>query len=61
MTFKIVNKECPGYFTSYRTYIKIPIAITLDYLLTMPWLYRNAGLTRVCEHFMRARLTSGIV
>ena len=32
--FKIVNKECPEYFTSYRTYIKkYPcIAITLDYL-----------------------------
>ena len=22
MMFKIVNKECPDYFTSYRTYIK---------------------------------------
>ena len=32
MMFKIVNKECPGYFTSYKTYIKIPIAITRDYL-----------------------------
>ena len=61
MMFKIVTKECPDYFTSYRTYRKIPIAITLDCLLIMPWLYRNAGLTRVCEHFMRARLASGIV
>ena len=39
----------------------MPIAITLAYLLIMPWLYRNAGLTRVCEHLMRARLAFGIV
>ena len=53
MMLKIVNKECPDYFTSYRTYIKkIPIAITLDCLLIMPWLYRIAGQTRVCEHFV---------
>ena len=24
MTFKIVNKECPDYFKSYRTYKKYP-------------------------------------
>ena len=49
MMFKIVNKECPGYFTSYRTYIKIAIATTLDYLLTLnalavPKCRSNAGL-----------------
>ena len=33
----------------------------LDCLLIMPWLYQNAGLTRVCEHFMRVRLAFGIV
>ena len=49
MMFKIVNQECPYYFTSYRTYIKNTIAITLDYLLIMPWLNRNAGLTLDCK------------
>ena len=37
MMFKIVNKECPDYFTRCRTYIKILIAIKLDYLLIMSW------------------------
>ena len=48
MMFKIVNKECPDYFTSYRTYIKnthsFNIRLSSYNALAVPKFRSNAGL-----------------
>ena len=46
--FKIVNKECPDYFTSYRTYIKNTYSyntrLSSNNALAVPKFRSNAGL-----------------
>ena len=48
MMFKIVNKECPDYFTSYRTYIKnthtCNTRLSSNNALAVPKCRSNAGL-----------------
>ena len=48
MMFKIVNKECPDCFTSYRTYIKnthsYNTRLSPNNALAVPKCWSNAGL-----------------
>ena len=41
-----------------KTQKKLDKKKIIQNLLIMPWLYRNACLMQVCEHFMRVRLAS---
>jgi len=62
MMFKIVNGDCPHYFSSYRTYVKnthsYNTRASFHDHLAVPKCLSNAGLTK---HFRQVPLTCGTV